>query len=79
MALRRLRVGASTIDLRVRRRPGRIVLGAERVHGPPIHLVAQVRSPARIESVALDDEPLGGGRARFLVTGEHELVFGLEG
>lgn len=79
MALRRLRVGATTLDLRVRRRPGQLVLGVERVHGPRIRLTALPRGTAAPESVLVDDEPLGGGRAAFSVSGEHEVVFVFEG
>jgi glycogen debranching enzyme len=77
MALRRLRVGPTTLDLRLRRRPGRIRLRIERVHGPRIRFAATVRSQAPVDHMTLDDEPLGGSRAVFEASGEHELEFGL--
>ncbi|MFN8650545.1 MAG: hypothetical protein U0133_01420 [Gemmatimonadales bacterium] len=36
MALRRLRVGPTFFDLRLRRRPERTVLAVRRVSGPPL-------------------------------------------
>ena len=77
MALRRLRVGPTSLDLRLSRRPGRMRLRIERVHGPRIRFAATVRSATPVEHVTLDDEPLGGGRAVFEASGAHELEFGL--
>jgi hypothetical protein len=77
MALRRLRVGPTTLDLRLRRRPGRMCLGIARVHGPRIRFAATVRSQAPVDHISLDNEPLGGSRAVFEAGGEHELEFGL--
>jgi hypothetical protein len=77
MALRRLRVGPTTLDLRLRRRPGRLRLGVARVHGPRIRFAATVRSPSPLDHITLDDDPLGGSRAVFEASAEHELEFGL--
>jgi glycogen debranching enzyme len=77
MALRRLRVGPTTLDLRLRRRPGRLRLGVARVHGPRIRFAATVRSQAPVDHITLDDEPLGASRAVFEASAEHELEFGL--
>ena len=63
------------LDLRMRRRPGQLVLGIERVHGPRIRVTALPRGSAVPEAVLVDDEPLGGGRAAFSVSGAHEVVF----
>jgi hypothetical protein len=72
MALRRLRVGRSTLDLRLRRRPDRLVLRVRKLTGPSLLLsVGLPGTPA--ESVSVDDVELAGPRARFEVAGEHEV------
>ncbi len=73
MTLRRLRVGASTVNLRLRRRPGSIVLRVERAHGPRLRLAASLRSRDAPAGLTLNDEPLGGHRAVFDVSGEEEV------
>jgi glycogen debranching enzyme len=73
MGLRRLRIGGTTLDLRLRRREGRQVLQVSRLHGPPIRLTANLRSRTALAGVLLNDEPLGGGRAVF-DTGEQDEV-----
>ncbi|HWA15586.1 MAG TPA: hypothetical protein VG817_04080, partial [Gemmatimonadales bacterium] len=75
MALRRLRVGSSLLDLRVRRRPGRVVLRVELLQGPRPRVVAELPTPAPVSQVTLDDEALGGTRATFEVSGSHEVSF----
>ncbi len=77
MALRRLRVGASQLDVRIRRRPGRQVLRVELVQGPRIRMVAELPAGLPVEQLLLDDEPLGGRRAVFDVEHSHEVVFQL--
>jgi hypothetical protein len=79
MALRRLRVGNSLLDLRLRRRPGRLVLRVELVQGPRPRLTAELPPPFAVSQVTLDDEALGAGRATFEVSGSHEVSFYLEG
>jgi len=75
MALRRLRVGATTLDLRIRRRPGRTVLGIERLNGPRIRVIARLRSREAATLVTVNDEPLSADRAVFEVSGAHEVGF----
>ncbi len=72
MALRGVRIGATTLDLRVRRRPGGTLLGVERRHGPSLRILA-TRPGTPPSGVLLNDEPLGGGRAVF-EAGEHDEV-----
>jgi hypothetical protein len=73
MALRGVRVGATTLDLRLRRRPGKVVLRVERAHGPRLRILAARPPGAPDGPILLNDEPLGGGRAVF-ETGEHDEV-----
>jgi hypothetical protein len=73
MSLRRLRVGATTLDLRLRRRPGAIVLRVEKLQGPRLRLSASLRDPAGVTALSLNDEPLGGSRAVFDIGGEDEV------
>jgi hypothetical protein len=75
MALRRLRVGQTTLDLRLRRRAGRQVLQVARVEGRPIRVAASLRTRQAVQGMSLNDEPLGGGRAVFLTGEEDEVQF----
>lgn len=75
MALRGVRVGATTLDLRLRRRPDRVTLRVERVHGPPLRVYAALRPAGAAAAVTLNDEPLGGGRAVFEAAGQDEVAF----
>jgi hypothetical protein len=71
LAVRRLRVGGTTLDLGVRWRAGAIVLRAERTHGPPLVLAAAFPADA---SLMADDVPLVGPRARLELRDRHEVV-----
>lgn len=73
MTLRRLRVGTTMLDLRLRRRPGAIVLRIERLQGPRLRLSVALRSRAPLGGLTLNDEPLGGGRAVFDTGSEDEV------
>lgn len=75
MALRGLRVGATTLDLRLRRRPGKLVLRVERTHGPRLRVVATRPPEAPAGLLLLNDEPLGGGRAAFEAGELDEVTF----
>jgi hypothetical protein len=75
MALRRLRVGSALLDLRLRRRPGRLVLRVELVQGPRPRMTAELPPAFSVAQVTLDDEALGGTRGTFEVSGSHELSF----
>jgi hypothetical protein len=79
MALRRLRVGGSMLDLRLRRRPGRLVLRVELLQGPRPRMVAELPAAYPVSQVTLDDEALGGTRATFEVAGSHEVTFYVQG
>jgi hypothetical protein len=73
MAVRRIRVGRSAVDLELRVRFGRPALRLALRHGPPVvATVSLVRLGARVLSV--DDVPLTGARVRFELRGEHELL-----
>ena len=74
MAIRRLRVGTTQLEIEMRRRSDRFVARVRRVAGPPITVdLALADTPGWI--VTLDDEPLGSGRARFEAAAHHEVVF----
>lgn len=75
MALRRLRVGPTFFDLRLRRRPERTVLAVRRVSGPPLRLKAALREDAARGPVTIDQVELGGREATFLVEDVHEVAF----
>lgn len=75
MALRRLRVGQAVLDLRLRRRPGRLVLRVELLQGPRPRLTVELPGSAAVTEVMLDDEVMGGSRVTFDVAGSHEVSF----
>jgi hypothetical protein len=72
MRLTRLRVGATTLELDCRRRPGRVVLRVRRVHGPSLTVTIGL-GEGRPSSVAVDEIELGGTEARFVAEGTHEV------
>jgi hypothetical protein len=78
MSLGGLRVGPTSLGLRLRRRPDRAVLQVARERGPRIRLFSTLREAGRVTAVSLDGEPLGGSRAVFEVSGDHEVEFLLE-
>ncbi len=73
MTLRRLRVGATMLDLRLRRRPGAIALRVEKIQGPRLRLAATLRARVPLTGLTLNDEPLGGNRAVFDIGSEDEV------
>lgn len=75
MALRRVRVGPTSFDLRLRRRPERTVLAVRRVTGPPIRLRTALRDDRALGPVTVDQVELGGREATFLVEDVHEVAF----
>lgn len=75
MALRRLRVGSALLDLRLRRRPGRLVLRVELLQGSRPRLTVELPASVPVAQVVLDDEALGGASATFEVAGSHEVSF----
>lgn len=75
MALRRLRVGPTSFDLRLRRRPERTVLAVRRSGGPPIRLRTSLRDDAAHGPVTIDQVELGGREATFMVEDVHEVTF----
>lgn len=75
MAIRRLRVGSTAMEISVRRRAG-LAVRVRRSAGPRLFLTVEPR-PFRSGSVWLDDVELRGSRARFELADHHDLVFPL--
>lgn len=76
MELRRLRVGTTVLDLRVRRRPGKLVVQVRRTHGERIHVELAPRGLSAVTGIEVDGEPFpGGARIAFEADGEHEVGF----
>ncbi|MEO6056718.1 MAG: hypothetical protein ABIQ49_07760 [Gemmatimonadales bacterium] len=74
--LRGLRVGASSLDLEVRRRPEAVVIRAARRSGPRVLLSVAVRG-VDVVGMEVDDVALQGSRARFEAHDRHEIRFHL--
>lgn len=72
LAVRRLRVGASVLDVELRPRPGGLRLGIARTHGPA--LVVMVDLPARFGPVTVDDVEGLAPPLRFELRERHEVV-----
>lgn len=75
MALRRLRVGPTTLDFRVRRRPGRTVVMVRRTGGPPIRLTVGLRGRTGSGPVTIDQTEVGGQEVSFTPEDSHEVDF----
>lgn len=75
MTLRRLRVGATTLDLRLRRRPERTVLMVRRSAGPPLQLKIGLRERTGHGPVTLDEVELGRSEISFTTEESHEVAF----
>jgi hypothetical protein len=74
MALRRLRVGRSLLDVELRRRRGDLVARVRRIYGPrPVVSLEPHGGPFGMAVV--DEVELPGGRARFEAADRHVIVF----
>ncbi len=71
--LSRLRIGRTVLDLRLAHRGATVQLSVRKVMGPPLIVDGEVPG-LRAEAAELDGVALGGSRARFEATGEHELL-----
>jgi hypothetical protein len=72
VAVRRLRVGSSVLDVELRRRPSGPVLRLARTHGPA--LLAVVHLPARYGLASVDDVEGLSPPLRFELCDRHEVV-----
>jgi hypothetical protein len=63
-ALLRLRIGATLLDCRLRRRQETVSLFAEKVSGPPVTLTARLRTGGPLLGTAVNGEPLGAATIR---------------
>jgi hypothetical protein len=75
MALRRLRLHRTLIDIEVRPRAEWITCRLESTFGPPVALALSLRNVPAVARVTIDEVVLQGPRAIFTVSGEHEAVF----
>ena len=76
MAVRRLRVHRTLIDVEARFRAEWLTLKFAVMFGPPISVAvgAGAGLGASVAGVTVDDVPLGGTRAIFTAAGEHEVM-----
>lgn len=72
LALRRLRVGSSVLEVELRARPAGLVLRIARAHGPAI--VVMVELPARFALATVDEVEGLAVPLRFEVRDHHEVV-----
>lgn len=72
MALLGIRIGTTSLDLRFQRTTSGFTLKASRSQGPRLRVTVWLEelSPT---GIWIDEEPLGGQRAAFDLTGEHEV------
>ncbi len=75
MTLQRVRIGATTLDLRVRRRPEHVVVAVRRSAGPPLKLRIGLRDRVAGGVVTLDDIELGGQEVAFTTEESHQVAF----
>jgi hypothetical protein len=79
MAIRRLRLHRSIVDLEVRPRSAWAAVRLKLSFGPPIPLALSVRNTGTVGRVTVDEIALQGDRAVFTLAGEHEAMFFFEG
>ena len=77
MTLAGLRIGKTTLLLRYRCRPGQVLLRCEVTRGPALRIESTLGSATGVTGVTVDEVALGGGRAVFRASGNHEVVFEL--
>lgn len=75
MTLERLRIGASTLDLKVRRRPAGVAIKCRLTHGPALVVRLAPRLPFAPSGILVDDEQLKGPSVALTVDGEVEGVW----
>ena len=75
MTVEGLRIGATSLDVRVRRRPGGIAVKCRVTRGPPIVVQLAPRLAFRPTGILLDGEPFSGPAVRFTVQEEGEAVW----
>lgn len=75
MTLERLRIGSTSLDVRVRRRPGGLAVKCRVTRGPPIVVQLAPELPFQPTGILLDGEQLAGPTVRFTVESEAEAVW----
>ena len=75
MTLERLRIGSTSLDVRVRRRPGGLAVKCRVTRGPPIVVQLAPEIPFQPTGILLDGEQLAGPTVRFTVESEAEAVW----
>ncbi len=78
-ALRRLRVGGTLLDLRLRRRGETVMLLLEKRAGPRIRVTASLRGAPAVQGVTINEEPVGSARVAFELDGTAEVRYTLSG
>jgi hypothetical protein len=79
MALRRLRLHRSLIDVEIRPRAEWTGVRLKLTFGPAIPIALSVRNVGTVGRVTVDEIALQGDRAVFTLSGEHEAMFFFEG
>lgn len=79
MAVRRLRLHRTILDLEVRPRAEWSSVRLNVTFGPAIAVAVSLRNAGTIGRVTVDEIPLQGNRAIFTAQGEHEVMFFYEG
>lgn len=75
MTFERLRVGASTLDLRVRRRPAGLAVKCRRTHGPALVVRLRPRLDFTPTGILVDEHQFGGSEVALTVTDEIEALW----
>jgi hypothetical protein len=75
MTLSRLRIGASRLDVRVRRRPAGIAVKVRVTHGPPLVVRLAPRLDGPATGILLGGEQLAGPEVRLTLESEEEGVW----
>ena len=79
MALRRLRLHRTLLDVEVRPRAEWVTVRLEVTFGPPVPVALSIRNGGRVSRVTVDDVVLESEQVVFIVSGEHEVMFFFRG
>jgi hypothetical protein len=74
MSLERVRFGRTVVDLRVKARPGGIVVQIGVRFGPPLPVCIEIQG-GDVWQVLVDENAVEGQSVAFLASAEHEVQF----
>jgi hypothetical protein len=75
MALRRLRLHRTLLDIEVRPRAEWVTVRLQVTFGPPVPVALSIRNGGPVSRITVDDVALDSEQVVLVVSGEHEVMF----